>query len=72
MATPRLRRRGVLDRVEGVVRFTELHLRVRLVLPTAADADRARRLLEKAEATCLGTNSLALRPTSITEISAEP
>ncbi|WP_437603240.1 OsmC family protein [Sorangium sp. So ce590] len=63
---------GILDRAEGVVRFTALHLRARLVLPTAEDADRARRLLEKAEAACLVTNSLALRPTLTAEVTAEP
>ena len=63
---------GVVDRADGVVRFTELHLRARLALPPGGDADRARRLLEKAEAACLVTNSLALRPTLTTEIEAEP
>ena len=63
---------GVLDRAEGVVRFTELHLRARLVLPSGGDTDRARRLLEKAEATCLVTNSLMLRPTLAAEVTAEP
>jgi peroxiredoxin-like protein len=62
---------GVLDRREGVVRFTELHLRARLVLPRGVDNDRAKRLLEKAEATCLVTNSLALRPTLTADIVAE-
>jgi peroxiredoxin-like protein len=62
---------GVLDRSEGVLRFTELHMRARLVVPTGGDTERARRLLEKAEATCLVTNSLALRPTLTAEIVAE-
>jgi peroxiredoxin-like protein len=62
---------GVLDRRDGVVRFTELHLRARLALPAGGDAERAKRLLKKAEATCLVTNSLALRPTLTTEITAE-
>jgi peroxiredoxin-like protein len=63
---------GVLDRTEGVVRFIELHLRARLALPAAGDTDRARRLLEKAEASCLVTNSLAFRPTLTAEVTAEP
>lgn len=62
---------GVLDRRDGVVRFTELHLRARLVVPPGVDAERAKRLLEKAEAACLVTNSLALRPTLIAEVAAE-
>lgn len=49
---------GVLDRVEGVTRFTEIHLNARLVLPAGGDVDRGRRLLEKAEKTCLITCSL--------------
>ena len=62
---------GVLDRRDGVVRFTELHLRARLVVPSGADKDRAKRLLEKAEAACLVTNSLAFRPALTAEIIAE-
>jgi organic hydroperoxide reductase OsmC/OhrA len=62
---------GVLDRREGVVRFTELHLRVHLAVPVGVDPDRAKRLLEKAEATCLVTNSLRLRPTLTTQVAVE-
>jgi organic hydroperoxide reductase OsmC/OhrA len=62
---------GVLDRSDGVVRFTELHLRSHLVVPTGVDTDRAQRLLDKAEATCLVTNSLTLRPTLTAEVVAE-
>jgi organic hydroperoxide reductase OsmC/OhrA len=59
---------GVLDRREGVVRFTELHLRARLLVPAGGDPDRAKRLLEKAEGVCLITSSLALRPTLSAEV----
>jgi hypothetical protein len=62
---------GVLDRRDGVTRFTELHLRARLVVPAGVAPDRAHRLLEKADAVCLVTNSLALRPTLAAEIVAE-
>lgn len=54
---------GVLDRVEGVTRFTELHLHAQLELPHGADEAKATRLLEKAERSCLVTNSLSLTPT---------
>jgi peroxiredoxin-like protein len=59
---------GVVDRRDGVVRFTELHLRARLILPPGGDAARAKRLLEKAEASCLVTKSLALDPTLAVEV----
>ena len=49
---------GVLDRVEGVTRFTEVRLNARLVLPAGGDMERGRRLLEKAEKSCLITCSL--------------
>jgi organic hydroperoxide reductase OsmC/OhrA len=62
---------GVLDRSDGVVRFTKLHLRAHLAVPTGVETDRAKRLLEKAEAACLVTNSLALRPTLTAEVTAE-
>jgi peroxiredoxin-like protein len=59
---------GVLDRSDGIVRFTELRLRARLMLPAGGDRERAKRLLEKAEAACLVTNSLKLRPTLTAEV----
>jgi len=59
---------GQLERVEGVTRFTQMALRARLTVPPGTDADRARRLLEKAEKTCLITNSLAFTPTLSCEI----
>jgi len=59
---------GQLERVEGVTRFTQMALRARLTVTPGTDADRARRLLEKAEKTCLITNSLAVTPTLSCEI----
>jgi len=53
---------GQLDRVEGITRFTQMALRAQLTVPPGTDADKARRLLEKAEKGCLITNSLALTP----------
>ena len=49
---------GKLERVEGNSRFTEITLRVRLVVPVGGDASRARQLLEKAEKGCPVSNSL--------------
>lgn len=49
---------GVLERVEGVNRFTRFTTRARLEVPAGADAARAKQLLEKAEKVCLISNSL--------------
>ena len=53
---------GVLDRVDGVSRFTELRLHARLTLPQGGDIERGKHLLEKAEKACLITNSLKAEP----------
>jgi uncharacterized OsmC-like protein len=50
---------GTLDRVEGRMRFTRLHISARVTVPAGSDPERARRLMEKAEQTCLVTNSLS-------------
>ncbi len=49
---------GVLDRVDNVARFTEFRLRVVLDAPPGTDEQKALRLLEKSERSCLITNSL--------------
>lgn len=64
------RAEGVLDRVDGVTRFTELHLHARLTLPSGADTARGQRLLEKAEKACLITSSLKLEPVLAAEVVA--
>jgi peroxiredoxin-like protein len=61
---------GVLDRAEGVLRFTALHLRAHLRLPVGGDTGRAQQLLEKAERTCLVSNSLAFRPTLVAAVTS--
>jgi organic hydroperoxide reductase OsmC/OhrA len=38
--------------------FTEFKIAARLTLPEGSDLERGKRLLEKAEQTCLVTNSL--------------
>jgi peroxiredoxin-like protein len=50
---------GVLERVERVTRFTAFTVSATLTVPAGTDIDKARRLLEKAEAGCLITNSLS-------------
>ena len=53
---------GTVDRVDRVTQFTALAMRARLRVPAGAKEDQARRLLAKAEETCLVTNSLKVRP----------
>jgi peroxiredoxin-like protein len=52
---------GVVDRVGGVTRFTEITLRPRVVLPAGVDWVRVQRVLEKAERSCLVSASLDTR-----------
>jgi len=59
---------GDLDRVEGVTRFTDFHVRAALELPVREKEDKARRLLEKAEKSCLVSNSLSARVHFVAEI----
>ena len=49
---------GTLDRVERVTQFTGFVVRASLVVPAGANAEQAQRLLERAEQSCLITNSL--------------
>lgn len=55
---------GTLERIDKVTQFTEFKLKVTLEIPDTAKEDRARRLLDKAEHSCLITNSLRA-PTSM-------
>jgi len=61
---------GTLDRVEHVTQFTEFKVSASLKVPADANQERAQRLLEKAEQTCLVMNSLkaASHLTTIIEI----
>lgn len=57
---------AVLDRVDRVTQFTEFHQTVLLEVPAGSDEAKALRLLEKAERSCLVTNSL----TGVTRLDA--
>jgi peroxiredoxin-like protein len=59
---------GTLDKVERAMQFTEIKLKATLKISADADADRAQRLLEKAEKTCFITNSLKAEPVLEIEI----
>ena len=50
---------GTLERPEKVTRFTRFDLRATLVLPPEVSEDQARRILARAEETCLITRSLS-------------
>jgi organic hydroperoxide reductase OsmC/OhrA len=52
---------GTLDRIERTTRFSEFEIRARLCVPAGTDSDRARQVLEKAERSCLISNSLNAR-----------
>jgi len=49
---------GTLDRVDRVVRFTDMLLRAYLRIPHGASADQAQRVLTRAKERCLVSNSL--------------
>ena len=50
---------GTLERVEGAIKFTRFVVHATLDVPQDTDEERAHRLLEKAERSCLVTNSLS-------------
>jgi len=49
---------GVLERVEKVTRFTAFKVRAVLDVPEGTNESKAQRLLDKAERSCLITNSM--------------
>ena len=49
---------GTLDRVERVTKFVEFNVHAQLRIPIGGSVDEARRLLVRAEETCLITRSL--------------
>ena len=50
---------GQLEKVERQVKFTRVHTSVKLTIASSEDAEKAKRILEKAEDTCFITNSLS-------------
>lgn len=58
---------GRLERPDRVTRFTEVTIRARLKIPVGTSADQARRILTRAEETCLITRSL----TAVTHLEIE-
>lgn len=64
-----LESRGVVDRTDGVTRFSEIVLRPTLTVAPGTDRERALKLLEQSERACLVSSSLStpirLEPTVI-------
>ena len=65
---------GTLDRIERTTRFVAFEIRARLRVPPGTDPDRARQVLEKAERSCLISNSLswAIHLIPTIDVAAEP
>ena len=59
---------GILDRVDNVTRFTRFDIRATLKVPAGTDEHKAQRILEKAEAVCLISNSLNGEKKLVTKI----
>jgi peroxiredoxin-like protein len=49
---------GVLDRIDRVTRFTEIHMKVQVALPAGYEREKIDRLLERSKSACLITNSM--------------
>jgi organic hydroperoxide reductase OsmC/OhrA len=65
---------GTLDRIERVPQFTTFEVRAELQLAPGADAELARRVVDKAERNCLVSNSLkaSVHVVSTITIASEP
>jgi organic hydroperoxide reductase OsmC/OhrA len=59
---------GTVDREEGKLRFTDIVLSARMVVPAGIDRERALRVLEKSERGCLVTASLATPVRLVAEV----
>lgn len=62
---------GVLDKVERTTCFTSFEINAKLQVPEGTDTDKAHKLLEKSEASCLVTNSLKSEVTLNVEVIVE-
>ena len=60
---------GVLDRVDGKTLFTKITNKVNLIIPEGDSMEKAEKILHKAEAVCLITNSLTAEVELICEVS---
>jgi organic hydroperoxide reductase OsmC/OhrA len=63
---------GVLEKVDGVTRFTRFTLAPRLVLPSGMAESLALNVLKKAKSVCLVTNSLLAECELVPALVAQP
>jgi len=60
---------GIVDRQDGITRFTEIVVRARVAVPPGTDRDLVARIMDKAERACLVTASqstpVRLEPTIV-------
>lgn len=63
---------GTLAKGEGKLRMTHVRLRPRVVVPPGTDLVKAHRILEKAEAACLITQSVSAEVTLEAEVVEAP
>ena len=62
---------GTLDKVDRTTSFTAFEINARLIVPEGTDSDKAQKLFEKSEASCLVTNSLKSTVTLNSEVIVE-
>ena len=62
---------GKLERVDGGMRFTQFEVSATLHVPPDVNEEKAHRILEKAEKTCLVTNSMTAETRLIAEVRVE-
>lgn len=63
---------GTLDREDRVTRFNHFTVTATLLVPAGTDSEKATKLLEKAESSCLVTRSLTAETHLETSVSVQP
>ncbi len=62
---------GILEKVDDKFMFSQIALRVKIIVKTQEQAAQARELLERAEKNCLISNSIASKVTVSADITGE-
>ncbi len=63
---------GRLDRIDRVTRFNHFTVTAKLLVPAGTDSEKASKLLEKAENSCLVTRSLAAETHLEASVTVQP